>query len=224
MPAYINSPFVPAIQLMNGVSAYLFGSYNQHQANTRMLISNVALTTNVATITVQIIEGEIPLVGALISIIQTQASSGAFNVKRAAITGVTIDGTGAGTITFALTHADVVSIADTGTAIAEVPEIGETIVNGASIACCLDPQWNQRTIGIAITFPTLPTAASVSLQAALHNIDSEFTVVGSPLGVVAASAQTVGPFNQVTLQRGYFYRFITSGLSGSGKIVAKIGG
>jgi phage tail sheath protein FI len=74
-----------------------------------------------------------------------------------------------------------------------------------------------------VTFPTLPTAASVDLQAALHNINSEFTKVATVV-TVAASAYTAGPFAQVTLQRGYFYRLAVSGVSGVGTIVGKIGG
>ena len=70
---------------------YLFGSYNYKQANTTMLVSNVALTSNVATLTVQIIGGEVPIVGALISVQQTQSTSGLFNVARSPLTNVTID-------------------------------------------------------------------------------------------------------------------------------------
>ena len=226
MPAYINSPFAPPpVLLQKGVAAYLWGTYNYHQAPTRMLVNNVALTSNVATITVQITEGEIPAVGALISVLQTQSTSGLFNVKRVAVTGATITGNGAGTITFALTHADVATAADTGSAIVEVPEVPETLANGASIPCCIQaPEGDsQFTVPFAVTFPTLPTTATVSIQAALHDIDSEYTTLVTA-GAVATSVQTVGPFGYVTLQRGYFYRFLVASLAGSGTIVAKIGG
>lgn len=226
MPAYVDSPFSPAILIQEGVPTYLFGSYNMHQANTKMWVTNSALTTNVATLTVQIIEGEIPTVGSLISVQQTQAGSAAFNVNRAVITSVTINAaTGAGTITFALTHANVTSVADSGTAIAEVPEVPETLANGNSIAGIFQaPKGDaQFTVPLAVTFPTLPTAVSVDLQAALHNVNSEFTKVATVV-VVAASAYTSGPFAQATLQRGYFYRFAVTGLSGTGTIVGKIGG
>jgi hypothetical protein len=212
------------VLLAPGQPCYLFGSKNLHQSDTQMYVSNVALTSNVATLTVQIYGGEIPAAGWLVSVRQTASTSGLFNVNRVPITTVTIDSTGAGTIVFPLTHADVVSAANTGTAIAEVPEIGDTAANGASIACCVQtPLAGARTLPVAITFPTVPTTATVVLQGALHNIDSEFTAVSPTLATVAASAQTLGPFNQVTLQAGYFYRFLVSSFTGSGTIVAKIG-
>lgn len=228
MPVYVDSPFQNAQVVQEGTACYLFGSYNAHQANTKMWVTNSALTSNVATLTVQIIEGEIPTVGSFISVIQTQAGTGGMNVNRAVITAVTIvAATGAGTITYAQTHANIVSVADTGTAVAEVPEVPETLANGNSIAAIFQaPKGDaQFTVPLAVTFPTLPTAASVDLQAALHNINSEFTKVATVV-VVAAGAYTAGngPFNQVTLQRGYFYRFAVSGLSGTGTIVGKIGG
>jgi hypothetical protein len=191
-----------------------------------MYITNSALTTNVATITVQITEGEIPTVGSLITVTQTQAGSGGMNVNRAAITAVAINAqTGAGTISYADTHANITTVADSGSAIAEVPEVPETLANGNSIACVFQaPKGDsQFTVPLSVTFPTLPTAASVDLQAALHNINSEFTKVATVVAV-ATSNYTAGPFAQVTLQRGYFYRLAVSGVSGVGTIVGKIGG
>ena len=227
MTAFINSPFQNPILVQKGVPVYLFGSYNFRQDNTKMLINKVALTGNVATITGVIVVGEIPAVGSLISIAQTTNTSGFFNVNRVAITAATIDNTGAGIITFPLVHADIGAANDTGTAIIEVPEVGETIANGASIACCFQaPEGDsQFTVPVSVTFPTVPTTLSVKLQGAIHNIDSEYTQVGTTdVATVATSAQTVGPFTQFTLQRGYFYRLIVSTLAGNGKIVAKIGG
>lgn len=228
MPAYVDSPNNPAVLVQEGTATYLFGSYNMHQGPTVMRITNSALTSNVGTITVQITAGEIPLVGSLITVTQTQAGSGGMNVNRAAITAVSVTAlTGAGTISYADTHANITSVADTGSAIAEVPEIPETVANGNSIACIFQaPKGDaQFTVPLAVTFPTIPTAVTVNLQAALHNVNSEFTNVSTTAQiVVASSAFTSGPFAQVSLQRGYFYRFAVSGVSGTGTIVAKIGG
>lgn len=225
MTSYANNPFQNAILLAPGQPCYLWGSKNLHQSDTQMYVSKVALTSNVATLTVQIYGGEIPAAGWLVSVKQVANNTNAFQVNRVALASVTIDSSGAGTITFALTHADVPEAAGTGIAVAEVPEIGETVANGASIPCCVQtPLAGARTLPVAVTFPTLPTTASVKLQGALHNIDSEFTNIGTTdVGTVAVSAQTVGPFSQVTLQAGYFYRFLVSSVTGSGTIVAKIG-
>ena len=229
MPSYVNSPFAPAVLAMKGVATYLFGSYNYKQAPTRIWLSNVALTSNVASVTGRIVEGEIPVAGSLISIVQTGSTSGLFNVNRVALASVTVvDGSlGTVTLTFPLTHADVTSAADTGTAIVEVPEIGETVAAVSSIACCMQsPESDsQFTVETAVTFTTLPTAATVNLQTAIRNVDSEFTTVGVA-ATIAAAAYTAGPVAHFTLERGHFYRFNVSGLTlGSGAgLVAKIGG
>jgi len=226
MPAYVNSPFVKPILLQKGVPAYLWGSFNSHQGNTRAFVSNVALTTNVATVTVQIVSGEIPTVGSQISIIQTQTSSGVFNVNRATITAVSINAsTGQGTISFALTNANIASTADTGTVEVEVPEVGEALAAGASIACAIQaPDGDsQFTVPCAVTFPVMPTGATIVLQRAIRDVNSEYTTIGNA-AVVAASAFTTGPVSEFTLERGYVYRFLNSGVTGtSPTIVAKIG-
>lgn len=226
MPAYINSPFQVPKLLQKGVPVYLFGSFDYKIGNTYLALSNVVATGGTGTVTVQLINGPNPVVGGFISIVNSTTSSGLFNVNRAVITAVSINqATGAGTIAFALTGT-VASTADSGSVLVEPPEIGETLVAEASIPCLVQaPEGDsQFTLPIAVTFPTMPTAVSVHLQVAIRNNNAEYTNVNSnPEVVVAASAFTSGPVAQVTLQRGYFYRFITSGLTGSGTIVAKIG-
>lgn len=231
MPAYINSPFSVPQLVQKGVPCYLFGSYNFHQGLTLMYVSNVALTTNVATLTVQIYGGEVPKVGSLISVLQTQSTTGLFNVSRVPLTGVTINlVTGAGTVTFALTHANVTTAADTGSAIVEVPEVGDTLANGSSVSCCIQaPEGDsQFTVPVAVTFPggVLPTAVTVHLQVAIRDTDAEYTNCDATGTVVAGGVYTSGPVNQVTLQRGYSYRLNVSGLTvGSATgIIGKLGG
>lgn len=225
MPAYVNSPFKNVQLLQKGVPAYLLGTFSFQVGNTNLYITNVALTTNVATVTVQLITGPLPVVGEYISILNSASTSGLFNVNRAVITATTVSAsTGAGTISFALTHADVVSAADVGQVLLEPAPVAEAIAAGASIACVVAaPEGDsQFTLPVSVTFPTLPTAVTVSIQAAISNIDSEYTTLGT-VATVAGTAQTAGPFASVTLQRGYCYRFLTSGLTGSGTVVGKIG-
>jgi hypothetical protein len=85
---------------------------------------------------------------------------------------------------------------------------------------------SQFTLPFAVTFTTLPTAATVTLQRALngHN-ENEWTPTAAVV-TVAAGAYTAGPVIEATLERGYVYRALVSGLTagpGTG-IVAKIGG
>jgi hypothetical protein len=128
MPNYNNSPFAPLPQVaLPGIPVFAFGSFNDRAAPTKMGISQVALTANVATLTVQLYEGNIPAVGSLITVQGTVSAGGAFNVVNVALTGVTINATsGAGTVTFALTHANVGATADSGFAIVPQPLVGET--------------------------------------------------------------------------------------------------
>lgn len=227
MPAYQNAPFRNPVLLQKGVPVYLYGSFSQQVGDSKLAVTNVALATNVATVTVQQITGPAVIVGDYISIINTTSTTGLFNVNRAIITAVSIDSsTGAGTITFALTHADVGSVANSGTAVVEPAEVGETLANGSSIACLVQaPEGDsQFTLPVAVTFPSLPTTATIVLQAAIKNLDAEYTTLGT-VATVAAGVETVGPFGQVQLQRGYCYRFNASSVTGGTlpTIVAKIG-
>lgn len=228
MPSYVTSPFKqPPEALSQHKVAYLFGSRNKYVGATKMYVTNVALTSNVATLTVKILDGNIPAVGSAISIESTTTASGAFNVTGVALTGVTITAsTGVGTVTFALTHANVASTADAGYATVPVPEVGETVANGASIAVSAPytiPWQNEAgayTVGCEVNFPTLPTACVVALQASQTDVDGDFQTVVSNVTTVSASVETKG-----TLQytgKWNFFRYSISGTSGSGSIVAKL--
>lgn len=227
MPAYQNAPFQNPILVMKGVAAYLWGKFSQLVGNTNAAVTNVALTSNVATVTVQIITGPMPVVGSLISIINSASTSGLFNVNRAIITAVTIDSaTNAGTVTFALTHADVVTAADAGTVIIEPAEVGESISGSAnSIACVIQaPEGDsQFTVPMAVTGAAGITAMTATLQVAIKNIDSEYTNTTTTVVKTGATTYTSGPVVQATLQRGYCYRIAITGVTGSGLVVGKLG-
>ena len=229
MPTFVNSPFSRPILAMKGVAAYLFGSYDPRIGNTKAYLKNSALTTNVATVTVQITSGPMPVVGNLISIINSTAGAAALNVQRAIITGVTISqSTGAGTITFALTNANIASVADSGTVQIETAEVPDTLAAVASQAVMVQAPSgdSQFTIPFAVTFTTLPTAVTVTLQRALNAQNpGEWTATGAVV-TVAAGAYTAGPVVEATLERAYVYRALVSGLTlGPGVgLIAKLGG
>jgi hypothetical protein len=226
MPLYTNSAFQLPVLATKGVAVYLLGSFDYKIGNSRLFLTNSALTTNVATVTVQQIVGPLPVVGGLISIVNSTAGGGVLNVDRAIITAVNINTTtGAGTISFALTNANIAAVADGGTVIVEPGEVPEVLVNNSfSIATLIQaPEGDsQFTVPFSVTFPTLPTAATVSLQGALRDNNAEYVTLITA-GAVAAGAQTFGPFGEATLQRGYLYRFAVTGLTGTGTVVAKLG-
>jgi len=225
MPAY-NSPFRPPVLLSKGVPCYLLGSFDYKVGRTKAYVTNVASTGGVGTVTLQILNGPLPTIGEYISILN--ATNAAFNVSRAIITAVTINtATGAGTVTFALAGT-VVSVADTGTVLIEPTEVGETLVAGASIPCCVQaPEGDsQFTITTAVGFVgAFPTAVTVSLQEAVRDINAEYTTLTPVAATVTAGAFSPtgpGPVASFTLTRGNFYRFLVSGITGTGSIVAKI--
>jgi hypothetical protein len=226
MPAYINSPFQPPKFVMKGVATYLWGFYDYKIASTNLFVTQVALASNVGTVTATILNGPAPAVGQYISIIGTTTGSGEFNVNRAIITSATVNSaTGVCSLSFALTGSNQTAVADTGTVIVEPNETPETLVAGASIACLIQaPEGDsQFTLTTEVTFPTLPTAATVSLQEGVvgPNSTPTFTTLGTA-AVVAGGAETVGPVAQFSLTRGSLYRFLTSGITGSGTICAKV--
>src|ERR1700677_215085 len=230
MPNY-NGPFIPPQLVQKGVPCYLFGKLNMLQGNASGTVADTTLATNVGTVTVQINQGPIPLVNDLITVGGTSSQTGLFNVTRAFIAAVSITpATNAGTISYALTGSNQTITADTGMFLCEPGEQPDTLAAGKSIAVCIQaPEGDsQFTLPLAVSFPggVLPTAVTVTLQVAIRDIDSEYTNVTNGVVTVAGTAFTAGPVIQVTLQRGYFYRVVVSGLTlGSATgIAVKIGG
>jgi hypothetical protein len=118
-PAYSNNPLTKVKLALPGYATYFWGSLSDTISPTKMTISQVALASNVATLTVQVIEGNVPVAGQLVTVTGTQTSSGEFNVTAVAIASVSINATtGAGTITYALTGSNVSATADSGLAVA----------------------------------------------------------------------------------------------------------
>lgn len=177
MPAYQASPAgnAPVQLLLPNTPGYAYGS--KAAGPTCLLqITNVALTGNVATITVLVREGAIPIVGALITIKGTANAAGAFNITNSAITAVSIDSsTGIGTITFALTHADVVSAAASGQGYVPVPEVAETLAVGKSKQFAI----NGYGVSWAYTCPSAPDTLAIQLEGAINDIDAEYTLIGT---------------------------------------------
>lgn len=225
MPVYSNTPFQTPLLLQKGVPTYLFGSFSQQVANTQLALVTDAIDTGEATITAQLVSGRLPAVGDLISISGSANSSGDFNVSRVPVDSATFDAaTNVMTVTFALSASDQLETADGGTVIIEPAEVPEALAAVASIACAIQaPESDsQFTVPVSVTFPTLPIAATVSLQGAIKNQDSEFTTLGT-VSTVVGSTQITGPYSSAVLQRGYVYRLLVSGVVGTGTITGKVG-
>lgn len=238
MPTYNTSAFAPLPEVaIPAKPAYFFGTNPIDTDDTYGYVTNVALASNVATVTITVYRGNIPTVGSLISIQGSTNTSGLFNVKAASITGVTgTASTGVYAITFALTHANVTSIADSGMALIPIQETSETCANGTSVAIYIPSNelrdLGQRNVTVAVTYPSLPTAATVTAYSAIYNNDNpaEWTSMGV-VSTVAAGAVTVpstastnGGITTVTSPSGRFVRLVVSGVTGgtSPTIIAKM--
>lgn len=173
MSVYSNDPSQAIALALPGIPSYLWGSYNDRVSPTKMTVSNVALTSNVATLTVQVIEGNVPVAGQLVTVKGTQQSTGAFNVTAVAIASVSINANGAGTITFALTHANVSSVADSGLAVAPQAIAFEAVTTNENSAACALPmaQDGKSLSGFSAEVVWAPgtSAGAVSVQCSDDN-------------------------------------------------------
>lgn len=223
MPLYNTSDFAPLPEIaIPAKPAYFFGSLPVDTQDTQMRISNVALTTNVATVTGTIYQGNIPAVGNFITVAGSTNTSGLFNINHAVITAVSgTPSTGVYSISYALTHANVVSVADSGMAIIPIAEVPETLANGTSVAIYVPSNelrdLGEKSITVATTFPSLPTTATVTLYTAITNnpqaAGTEWTSMGV-VAVVAGGVQTAGPLQTFTSPAGRFFRIIASSVTG----------
>ena len=229
MPAYVFNPIGKTVQqAVPGLPAYLLGSLNRLAAPTRMNITNVQIAANVATLTVQVIEGNLPVANQVVWV--SGCSNATFN-SSATSTGYVITGAsftnvpenGIGTITFALVNAPITSVAATGSAQAPQVEVGETIAAESSVGIALQANTgpeNGRSILFEVTFPTLPTAVTVSVQGADIDLDSEYVGFGT-IATVSGSVQS-GQALYFESVRYNFVRFSVTSLTGSGTICAKV--
>ncbi len=229
MPYMTDNPTQKVAQLVPGQAAYAFGTYNYDVAPSRMQILNVALSgSNVATLTVQVIEGPIPTVGSLISVTQTQTSGGIFNVNRATVTAVNISSGGNGTISYALTGSTIATTADAGTAIVDTPENADALVNGYSIPIALQaqPAQNQggRFLSIWVSFPSLPTTCTVTLYGAMMNEKVAYVTTGVTAATVSGGAQSTAQLIQVAAGVWNYLCFVVTSVTGGTNptLIAKI--
>lgn len=233
MPLYNTSAFAPLPEVaIPAKPAYFFGSNPVDTDDTYLRITNVSANGTTATVTGTIYRGNIPVVGQLITVQNTKtntALNGTFTLTAVSVTAAT----GVGTFSYASSQT-VSSTPDAGMAIIPIQETSETLQNGNSVAIYVPSNelrdLGQRNITVAVTYPTLPTAATVAVYTAISNTDnpSEWTSMGT-VSTVAGSAVTVptnassnGGVTTVTVPSGRFVRLNVSGVSGTGTIIAKM--
>lgn len=228
MPSYNFNPYpykpTPA-QLIAGKPEYVFGSYNDKTGPTIGTVISDAVATDVATVVFQILSGNVPVVGAKITIEGAQ-NTGFSSVSRATILSVSVVMlTGICTVTFALSASDQPVLPDLGQVVIPQPEISEAVVNGPSVpvaAVFQNAQSNQgRSLTAVVSFPVQPFNVLVTVQSAVIDEDSEYADVATVTSVVAG----VVTGGQVTIETvlGRFYRLNVSGVAESSPAPSGVG-
>lgn len=220
MSAYTKSPFKPAPRLLvAGTPEYLWGSYNDKTGPTLGFVISDSAVTTTGTLTFTIVSGNIPTVGALITVVGTANASGNFNVTNATLLTVSTTAAGVCTVTYAITSSTVaVGTADAGQVIIPQPEIAAALAAGASEPVALASinaiLSQEHVVTAVVSFPSLPTSVIVTLQQAVVDQDSEYvdiaTVVTVSGGVVTAAG------GQITVDpvMGRFLRFNNGTVTG----------
>ena len=214
--------------MVPGMPSYLLGSFNDKTSDTRGPVLTDEGNGTTSTVVFQILDGNIPLVGALVYIQGSANASGDYNADGATILTVSTTAAGVCTITFA-GSGDSSSAADTGMVIIPQPEIGENLVEGASSPCAM-PYNNvvanlNQALTAVISCPSLsgsPAAsATVYLQQAVKDMDSEYQDVAL-IATISGGEISGSPQATVDPTLGRFFRFYVDDVEGTGTIVAKL--
>lgn len=241
---YNNSAFNPQVVTRISTSQqpqYLFGNQNPDSQRFVFTVTSVAITSNVATVGIAIKSGGgpnnnfVPVVGSKMGVRGTATNSLAFNVDPTTVTGVTYNAAlGTGTVTYALTHANVTTTADVGEVTiwpSEVPDLVASGTASAPLALIFTPDEaaNERAVFVeAVWSGTLPTTATVKLQVANVNDNSRYYAYQNSFGTTPGGIITVsndvlasvagGVVTQnaamYTYVLGKFVRAIVTGMTG----------
>lgn len=222
MPAYNKSPFPIRQSLLPGDIGYSWGKgSNPNDPGCRMQVTSVAITSNVATLGVKVLEGFAPIVGQLVTVqgTQTATSGGApnFNVTAASITAISGFNTGdnsTGTISFALSSSNISTTTDAGQAYAppNQPPTQESLTGtptaGLQFAVSPGPLATngQRGVTWFTEYSGSPSAVTANLQGSDVDQDANYTTIDSSTNT-AGESRSLANVN---------YNFLRVQISGSG--------
>jgi hypothetical protein len=251
MSFYSKSPFKPTPTLLvQGKPEYVFGSYNDKTGPTLgNVISDSAVTTT-GTLTFNIIAGNAPAVGSLITVVGTANAGGNFNVTNAQILTVTTTAAGVCTVTYAITSSSVAAgTPDAGQVIIPQPELGDNVtsapVSSVPVVCPASPsQQSGKSLSATVKLPAQQlgvsstlSAVTVVIQGANFDEDSQYNTIGT---LTAAGTSVAGPntydwqsgqgntgtgtlaSGSVNLPNFRFYRLQVTGATGSGPVIGTI--
>ena len=195
MPAFVSAPpsITPRRGITAGLPSYSFGSFPLGVQPARLAVTSVACTSNVITLGVKLLEGNIPTTANNITVTGTVAGGSAVNVTNTALTGVTITpSTGVGTITYALTLANLATTPDGGQVFVLATDIGETTAVAKGLQFALAPDG-----GYGLTLAWACTAATVALQleGSVDDVDAQYAIIGTSQTTLTGSVVAQVPNN-----------------------------
>jgi len=194
MPPYMTQP--PSVQPRRGITAglpsYSWGSFPLGQQPARMYVTSVAVASNVVTLGVKMVEGNIPAVGALATVLGTVVAGAPANVTNVAVTAVTLNTLGVGSITYPATTPNIGVTPDGGQVIFNPTDVGETTVIGKGQQFSIDPAG-----GYGFTMAWLSTAATLALQleGAIDDVDAQYAIIGTSQATLTGSVIAQVPNN-----------------------------
>jgi hypothetical protein len=195
VPAFVSAPpsITPRRGITAGLPSYSFGSFPLGVQPARLAVTSVACTSNVITLGVKLLEGNIPTTANNITVTGTVAGGSAVNVTNTALTGVTITpSTGVGTITYALTLANLATTPDGGQVFVLATDIGETTAVAKGLQFALAPDG-----GYGLTLAWACTAATVALQleGSVDDVDAQYAIIGTSQTTLTGSVVAQVPNN-----------------------------
>jgi hypothetical protein len=220
--SYNDSPFPPQpALLLPGQTGYSFGSWSDTTPATKLYVSRSASAAGTATLTVQVWEGPNPAAGQLLS---TSGLTNVSNVVNQPITGVSLDASGKGTISYA-SAATVPAAVDAGVCLvpqAEIPVVVPVSLPAYGTAFELGSFGgsapNGRTLTWQTVFPSAPSTVQVNLECAMANpVNPQFQVLDT-------STSVTGDLRFVTVQNFQLVRLTVAACTGGNapSIVGKV--
>ena len=249
MSFYVQSPFRPSpILLTLGKPEYVFGSFLDSTGPTQgYLISTASNGSTTGTAVFQVVSGNAPKVGSLVTIVGASNSNN-FNVTNAQITAASITEMGVATISFAITSTatPTTQTQDFGSCIVLQPELGDafTTAGGASVpvAAPSSPAHQSGKSNTATaTFPSQQlgvsstlSATTVVIQGSNQDLNGSYQTIGTLTAAGAAGnvyswqsgegntgtgTEAAGSVNLLGFR---FYRLNVTGATGAGPIAGTI--
>ena len=252
MSFYQTTPFkAPVALLIQGTPEYVLGSLNVKTGPTLGYVQSNSSVTTTGTLVFRIASGNIPIPGALITVVGTANSAGIFNVTNATLLTVVVTDAGIATVTYAVSSTSQASTPDGGQVSVPQVESGDNLTAGivaalpissVPVAGVVGSTTIGRSMSATVTFPantaafpSTLSATTVVIQGSNTDRDDHYNTIGTITATGAAGStydwqsgqgQATTPAvladGNVDLLSFRFYRLQVVSATGAGYIVGSI--